>query len=464
MMALSGPALPWHYGLKPESEIMAGLFFYNHVFPKSGAEGQAFLQKLKDRGNEGLETFSLEVSKFTRTEIGIFLEYVLPRTFDEDVLAIFYQDVPTIKKMGLDMVTGYFELLYKNANNGTVSQEFFEESAECLIKYYDASRGLNLLAEFSKVIKPADANRPAHALKTDKVDLAMAGHLRSVLPILFSNNTFLRSTDSLRRIELPESLGVLLKNRIDAGDTKSVMGLVGELFTRNCMSDRYIEVCRREVGDQLFLQACVPYVFSDEGIKSVARLAPIFGEETFHTPAVISRIRWSRSDTTTPDYIKKFHEMGFDEKKLPLLAEHVCNNLPLAMRYKTNIKAFSIVPETALLANRLGKGAEALSAFIEGQRDLSGKGAGASPAQIIEGLDLGEFHPDFTMAHRMANTILLDVVDAVGIGALKAIAPDVSGKFVAQYISAKSNDLNRKEIFRLFPQAKGALLESDLGM
>lgn len=443
---------------------MAGLFFYNYVFPKSGAEGQAFLQKLKDRGEEGLETFSLEVSRFTRTEIAIFLEHVLPRTFDEDVLALFYQNAPTIEKMGLDMVTGYFELLYKNANNGTISQEFFEESAECLIKYYDSSRGLNLLAEFSKVIKPADANRPAHALKSDRMDLAMAGHLSKTLPILYSNNIFLRSTDSLRRIELPESLGVLLKNRMDAGDSSSAMKLVGELFTRNCMSDRYIEVCRREVGDELLLQACVPYIFSDEGIKSVARLAPIFGEATFHTPEALNRVRWSHSENTAPEYVKKFQEMGFDEQKLPLLADHVCNNLPLAMRVKTNIKAFTMVPDIARLARRLGKGVEALSAFIEGQRDLSGKGPGASPAQILAGLEVSQFHPDWTPSHTMVSTILIDVVDAVGIDALKAIAPDVSGKFVANFISAKGNNLSRRDIFRLFPQAKAALLENDLGM
>lgn len=443
---------------------MAGLFFYNYQFPKSGAEAQIFLQKLKDSGEEGLQTFSFEVSRLNRTDISLFLEHVLPRTFDEDVLALFYQNAPTIEKMGLDMVTGFFELLYKNANNGTVSQEFFEESAECLIKYYDASRGLNLLAEFSKVIKPADANRPAHALKSDRIDRAMTGHLRKALPTLFSNNIFLRSADSLRRLELPESLGVILKHRMDAGDTGSAMKLVSELFTRNCMSDRYIEVCRREVGDELFLQACAPYALSDEGIKSVARLAPIFGEETFHTPETLSRVRWSNTDTTAPEYVKKFQEMGFDEKKLPILAEHICNNLSLAMRYKTNIAAYTLIPEITRLAKRLGKEVEALSAYIEGQRQRSLKGPEASYAQIISGLYLDPFHPDYSPSHSAAKAILLDSIDAAGIDALYTIAPDVSGAFVAEFVSAKGNDLNRKEVFRLFPQAKGSLLQNDLGM
>ena len=442
-----------------------GLFFYNHVLPSSGAEAMVFLQKLRDRGQEGLDTLKLEVSRFHRTELSTFLTHVLPNTFDEDVLAIVYQTAPTIEKMGIDLVCEHFKLLYKMTNDGMVSQEFFEESAACLIQYYDSSRGLNLLADLSKVIKPADPKAaPANDFKSDKIDRAMTKHLRKVLPLLYDNNIFLRASDSLRRIDLPESLGVMLKNRIDAGDEGSAVKLASELFTSNRLSERYIEVCRREMGDDLLLSACVPYVSSDKAIGSVARMAPIIGESTFHTPEFLSRVRWSNSDTTTPEYVKKFQGLGFDEQAFPLLANHVCNNLGQAMRCKTNIQAYTMLPDIAKLARRLGKEVDALSAFIEGQRTLSGVGAEGSPAQIVAGIDLSQFDPEYTSSHSMANTILLDVVDAVGIEALHKVAPDVNGKFVAQYISAKGKDLSRKEVFRLFPQSKGSLLENDLGM
>lgn len=442
-----------------------GLFFYNHVLPSSGAEAMVFLQKLRDRGQEGLDTLRLEVSRFHRTELSTFLTHVLPNTFDEDVLAIVYQTAPTIEKMGIDMVCEHFKQLYKKTNDGLVTQEFFEESAACLIQYYDSSRGLNLLADLSKVIKPADPKTsPANEFQGDKIDRAMAKHLRKVLPLLYDNNIFLRASDSLRRIDVPESLGVMLKNRMDAGDEGSAVKLVSELFTANRLSERYIEVCRREMGDDLLLSGCVPYVSSDKAIGSVARMVPIFGEATFHTPEFLSRVRWSASDTVSPEYVKKFQALGFDEKTFPLLADHVCNNLAMAMRCKTNIQAYTMLPDITKLAKRLGREVEALSAFIEGQRNLSGKGPHATPAEIIAGIDVSQFHPEYTSSHAMANTILLDVVDAAGIQALHQVAPDVNGNFVSHYISAKGSEISRKDVFRLFPQSKGSMLENDLGM
>lgn len=441
-------------------------FFYNHVLPSNSIEANRFLESLRLRGQEGLDTLRDEISGFTDTELSQFLEHVLIQTFDENVMAMVYQTAPTIDKMSFGLVTDHFQHLYKSANSGLISQEFFEECAACLIKYYHSSRGLNLLADLSKIIEPNDKKSyQANDLITDKIDLAMVGHLKKSLPIMFSNNIFLRASDTLRRVDLPESLRVMVRHRLDDNDHDSAIKLTGELFHSNRLSDRYIEVLRQEMGDELFLQGCIPYALGSNGLHSIAKLAPIFGEETFHTKDFLDKVYWSKKDVRTPHHIQKFHEIGFDEQRLPLLAAHVEKNLALAMRFKSQvIKGLSIIPNTASLASRLGKGREALKAFLEGQKELSVGEREGSYADIIAGLDIGVNHPEYTMAHSISKTVLLDVVDAVGIEVLHEIVPDASGEFVSQYLAAKGPEISRKEVFRLFPQAKARVLENDLGM
>lgn len=443
-----------------------GLFFYNHVLPKNFIEADKFLKDLKERGKEGLDTLKKEFSNFTPTELSIFLERVLPRTNDEDVLAIVYQTAPTIQIMGIQLVTAHFAELYKKANDGLISQDFFEESAACLIKYYDSSRGLNLLANFSINIKPSEnGSHPANTLITEKIDLAMAGHLKKVLPLLFDNNIFCRACDTLRRVELPESVRVLVRHRLENNDHESAIRLTGELFHSNRLSDRYIEVLREELGDEMFLQGCTPYAGGSDGLNSIAKLTPIFGEATFHTEEFLKGVYWPKKDVRTPHHIQKFHELGFDEKLFPILAEHVGKNLKLAMRFNPKvIKNFSLMPNTARLAKRLGMGNQALEAYIDGQRERSGVDRSASYAEILAGLDININNPNYTMGHSMAKAVLFDVIDAVGVKALRDIVPDIGGDLVSQYLAAKGPEMNRREVFRLFPQAKASVLEADLGM
>ena len=442
-----------------------GLFFYDHIVPTKAADVDKFLHALRLQGQDGLDTLGYELDRFLPTQLNAFLTNILSRTNDEDILKLVYQSPIVVRSMNYDLVTTHFDHIYKIANAGLISQEFFEDCASSLIENYDSRRGLNLLASFSKILKAAGSGSTpsTHDLKSDSIDKAMASHLSKVLPLLYDNNIFLRASDSLHRLDLPASLGVMLKHRMEAGDEKSAAGLVSELFSRDRLSDGAIAVIRRELGDEAFLDCCAPYCLSDKGFFSVLKLAPIFGEEVFHTPQLLGRVRWRKDDLVYPDYIKHFHKIGFDEKRMPLLADHLLSNLGLAMRFQKNIAGFSTAPDVAKLAKRVGREVEAMAAFIEGQRDLSRLPANATSAQILVGIDVHPSHPDYGN-HGWVNAALLDVIDATGLEALQAVAPDCPGKLIAQYLEAKGSDRSRREVFKLFPQSKGYVLENDLGM
>jgi hypothetical protein len=450
-----------------------GLFFYNHIVPTKAPHVDAFLRSFDASGDDKYSTLAFELNRFMPNQILDFHEHIMPKILDERVLGLVYQSHAVIEKLSRDNVLQLWTSLYKRRNDEIISQAFFETSAAALIRHYDTARaGLNLLSVLSTVVKPVvDAPILANDLQTDQIDRAMVEHLRRVFPGRGEYKTFLDSSDTLRRIELPETLRVLLVDRIEAGYEPEALKLVSELFTAGRLSDRYIQVCREVVGDEAFLYACSTHPFHDESIRSVMKLAPIFGEEIFHTPQVLRQIRWDNDWKAAPPYILKFQQVGFDETALPILADFLCNNLDLAMGFRTDKKSATLLPDIARMATRMGKGSEALKSFVDFQIREFDAGDNRNPARLLSELRIRPGDTEISIHiedNLLMQAITVDMFKAMvkmtGLEALRNVAPGARGEFIVDCLDEKTIQRNRREVFRIFPQTKAALLENDLGM
>lgn len=440
-------------------------FLSGGVIPTGKVRIESFLEKIENIADSEVTVLAGEIASLSQSKLLDFVTRILPQTGNEMLLSLVFKSPDVHKKMGLDRLEQYMDVLLCLNHSELISQEFFEECATSLLSGYENKRNLNFLPRLHVIYaRSGNAQETVGRFKSPSFDLAMAKHLASVLPYGQSNNEFIRSWDSLKRVELPATLEVFLQAKMDVSVDNVVSHVVADLFAQDKLSESYIAVCRRVMGDALFLDACMPYMSEDRGIHSVAKLVPIFGEATFHTPSLFSDIRWSTTGDGLPAYVNKFHEFGFDEATLPLLASYVLDNLESATKFNSSQGRQDFIKNLARLAVRNGKGEEALRCYVNNINGLAYGKTQDSPSEVIDALCRSKRGQQATLSVEVAYKLLTEVIEIVGVESLHAIAPEVNDRFICELADRKGGGLSRKSIMTLFPQVKGRLLESDLGL
>jgi hypothetical protein len=443
-------------------------FFLGGNIPNNVNDAQRFLQNLNDSGEEGMAGLAKEIDQFYPDQLEEFLENVLPLTWDERILGLVYFNKRAVDMMKMKLSMKYFKFIHERSLKDQIDPVFYESCAASLIRGYDTKNWrLNLLPELSTVVIGSRSNPNAfHTFPGSEFDKAMAAHLSEVLSFGHSERAFTECKKSLWKVELPISLGVLLQDRVNAGATETAAKLVSELFILNKLTDKYIPVCREVLGDGLFLQACTPAISQGEGIRSVSKLAPIFGEETFHSPSFFQSVRWNNDGGELPGYLDSFRKMGFDEAKLPLLAGYLMDNLKRATRTGYAAKGLDFIKDIANLGVRLGRGSEVLSALVTNLREVTNRDDKSTVAPAAQINELFRLKSESSMATSKIRAFLylLDVIEIVGLEALYELAPTVDGKVIGEFLSRNKTDLSERQIMSMFPQSKGHMLDQALGL
>lgn len=438
-------------------------FFYDGKIPSKKEDVLSFLERLRSMGDEGLAVFGREIQGFHRSQLEDFHASVLPHVFDEDVLRLVYQSPTVVDQMGVTLITKHFKLIYDRVIKDQITPEFYEACAASLVANYDTK--VNLLTSFSSAVIDKSSDRGGfHTFSGGAFDLAMSKHLAGALTITQSHQSFKDICKSLFRIELPRTLEVFLQDKVNVGANDIAAKVVSDLFTRGKLTDSYLPVCRKVLGDALFLEACVPYVGHDSSIHSVIKLAPIFGEATFHAPAMLRTIKLEKDENQVLSYADRFHLIGFDETKLPLLANHIVDNAAKATRMPSNTSRVGFIKDLAKMAVRLDRGAEVLQSYTGNLRALAKVDAKASLSEVIEGLYQQRTSPQPGPVTVGAYNLLIDVVESVGLNALQAIAQDAPPRFVSEFFDKTNSGISRAEVMALYPKARGYILENDLGL
>jgi hypothetical protein len=370
--------------------------------------------------------------------------------------------------MRVQLSVKYFKVIHERSLKDQIDPVFYEACAANLVRSYDTENWrLNLLPELSSVIfSPRGKPDAIHTFPGTEFDQAMAKHLSEVLPFGHSERTFTECKKSLWRVELPMSLGVLLQDRVNAGAPEVAAKLVSELVILDKLTDKYLPVCRQVLGDGLFLQACAPAIAQGDGIRSVSKLAPIFGEEVFHSTEFFRAVRWNNDGGELPGYLDRFRKIGFDETKLPLLAGYLMDNLKLATRTGYAAKGLEFIIDIAKLGVRLGRGPEVLAAFVTNLREVTNRDDKSTVAPAAQINELFRLKSESSMATSKIRAFLylLDVIEIVGLEALHELAPTVDGKVIGEFLDRNKTDLGERKIMAMFPQSKGHLLDQALGL
>jgi hypothetical protein len=273
---------------------------------------------------------------------------------------------------------------------------------------------------------------------------------------------FKNAKDALLKFELPNCLQLMLEDRINAGEINEVASFLREFFIGNKLTDKYLDVFRMVLGDDAVLEIINRNITSPSSIHPIVKLSAIFGEGAFHTPQFLDSLVWNR-DGELPVHLVRFNQIGFDETKLPLLADYLMANLDPATKIHKSVGGVAYVADLAKMAVRMNRGLEVIEALTTNLAGFTNLVKPSRSEAINELHRLGG-EAGWQVSKTRAFTLLLDVVEIVGLKALHDLAPDVNARVLGEFMDTKKTDLTEQQIIKLFPQARGHILGHALGL
>lgn len=428
-----------------------------------------FVENATACSDEDLAVMADEISRLVPENIKRLSVNITPAMRTEQQLAMVFHNPRVLAKMDDECVTDAFKILYEKKFTCVIKKVFFEESLEMLAIHRPGSMSLlgGIMGGHRRL---GDA---AEWMKGQGVDIAFSKEL--IVHADAGKDLTTGQWDFIRSFQLPETLRAFLKARAASEHQYKIVSDIQFLVRHDLLSPKYLSVVKDVVGDD-FLIKCVRSSAPQElGFKSVAKLSKIYGESAFHDDDFFRSLHWG-PNSPTPKYITLFVEDALDEEAFPLLSAYVVSKLDqLITRQKiSRIPDKELMVDVMKLAGRIGQGEKALHAFAQCVRALAGDVR--QPSRIFEGLRTASlpYKPEAGGYHEASHRLQLDAGEAydaftrtagaLGLEILKKVAPDLGGRVVVDVMTRSDTQLSTREIIRMFPQAKGGLLENDLGM
>lgn len=436
-------------------------FLVGGKLPETAEGFYALFKGAKDFTSDELAIFSDEVAGLEPKQLEQFCAKIVPMLDTEPLLAVVFHNPAVIRNMPRHVIEQVFSELYDKKYNCLIRKQFFEESLLNLAVHSPESLA-HLRVFMGQHHKRGDR---AEWFLTPAVDKAFARQIvaRSHAGTSLDDQTRSRNQwISLCIFELPETLDAYIRAKIVAGDAVHLIPMVGEMAFKNLLSDKYIEITRSIVGDDFFLKACKRDLAAALSMSSTLQLTNLYGEAAVHDSEFLSGLQWT-FPTGVPDYIKRFSAIGFNEEKLPLLAQYTLKRMNDILKNPPDgLRNTDFEVNFCAMAGRMGKGKAALHRLA--QVLASHDDDIRQPSRIFEAILDRQSNPAVSLREKGAYKLLVKAIGKLGLETLQAVAPDVSGEFVADVLDSLAEPPSKCEIFRLFPHAKGRVLEFELGL
>jgi hypothetical protein len=444
-------------------------FFADGVIPGKSAD---FLAAFRISTERERLLLSALIRDFTPDQIKDYCYSILGQASDEQLLAMTFLAPDVIEKMNVETLEQHLRLIYKLNRLARIRPEFYEQCAESLVLHCNPLLEVNFLGLLYSVKEDYGLVRSydLELLQGNVLDQAVSTSLEEILQKHATPNDFMYYSGGLASFELPTTLEVFLRNSMESEDGEWSVKLVSSLFSENKLTGRYLEVCRRVLGDQQLIDILQGDLakarrggqHNSTRLRSVASLASIFGEATFHSPQFLESLFSEDGEGHVPRYIYSLEKIGFYELDLPVLRAFIVENLERLIFFKpAYISELDLTINLMSLAHQEGVGAKALTLLLQRMGDLIGGEAFDDPfAVLIESL----FDAPIPTERSRGNAFLHHVVEKVELKTLHEVVPDVGVNFLSEYLEKKKPAMNEREMLRLFPQIRGKLLEDRLGL
>lgn len=439
------------------------------AIPLNRSDASRFFSAFAGATDQQLLHVQLLIDTLPAEMASTFVEEVMPICFDERFLSMVCES----KRFSMKLTTPYVVSLLRNLTSKAqallIDEDFHEKLASALLRGFGGADKDSLLPHIVGIV---GASVPGdHQVKLGSTfDEALSIHVR---------NTPYRSRDEIRLSwkalqahELPSTLETFSAQLIAGGEYGYIEIYIVDAFKSDSFPSSYVDLFRRTLGEDVVISLCAEaHRVFDVPFSSVQKIMSWAGEQPFHTEKFLAAqqkaLRGKGAGRTA--YLDGFSIAGADEVRFPVFSSFALQNMKSILREPRELADNKYIVPVMTMAARCGKGRQALKFMMDGmmRRNLSTFIDGlddAKPDEVVQHMSQsveGSMPRASVMAHW---SLLLRTVEALGLETLKEVIPDVDGLFIQRFLESKETPLSKGVVLKMFPQAKRAVLENDLGL
>lgn len=453
---------------------MTKLFFDEGV-PHSRDQALVFFERYENASPADLIMLQSEFEFMSSEDICAVERFLLanPRT-DGRLITLICDGLPKINDLDEEAISYLLFESYKCYAAGKYDQDTFEKNTIKLIDGYwpDTPRpklgfihgciNSGNLADTSGV-KKATSLSASHAL-----DKSLADQLLRSFAIGDRYPTEIADmTASLESAILPLSLAALIDVLLSEANTLLVIDLFQRLVREDALDAAYIDVFASKIGHDFVISVTRDTSFSSS-VKSANNIYGKYGESPFFDDEQKSIFDIMIDSGRAPSSLEMILSEYFDKDKFSKTSKYIVDNISglyqcgIADKFRVGLMNFGIengASSKVLLCeiSRIGKILNKSIGF-----DSSGLDANGIISKIMV-----EFYDPAGQYVEIEYLSLMELLSKVGLDRAHNVLKDVDGRLISDFMRThidQSDRMLKKEILKLYPQAKGRVLEDDLGL
>ena len=453
---------------------MTNSFFHNGV-PQSMTSASEFFEKYEKASPADLLALQDEIEFMSSEEICQIDRFLLanPRA-DGQLTTIICSGLPKIHDLDYEAL-GYLMLeSYKNYAADKYDQATFEKNMVKLVDGYWPDRPRTILGYVHGSINSgnlADASGVKKAMilsMGSELDYSIACQLRRSLEIderytLQVGNL----AGSLAAAVMPQSLQALLDVMISNGEILLASDLFQRLVKEDALYCDYIDTFSSKLGHDFVLRSIKDTPFY-KSPSSANNISDKYGESALFDADEEATFDRMIHSSSAPGLLELVFNEKLDKSKFPSLIKYMADNLNGLYRCVMSDKS-------RLSLRRFGIASDRSSEVLDSEVYMLTKSL-----KNNSGMDLTSFNSAF-IADRVSREYhnpngqyveieylwMIELVKEIGLEKSHDVLKAVDGRFISDVMSEviDSEDIHaRRRLMKLYPQAKGSVLESDLGL
>lgn len=431
--------------------------------PPNSFSAYASLPARVDNGSESeLEAFQLELKSMTAAEFEFLEDRVLSRAENANILLQVSKSFGTTPDFSSQQFQKFFNRVCLSYDKGHLDKDQFQELA---VKLIDGARFFKRSAERSTVYilrQCLTSSFPLGSMKekmadTPLIDLAIARAIEKGAHRPFFTQGTDHVIDLFQSLSLPKALGSYAKSYLAIDEGAPVNTLLFKLFTSSKLSNEHLETLCQVMDVDLLLEKCRTTAYTSGTVASVTTAMEFFSEAEMLPDDFLARMKSDIALGKLPAYVEFIGDTQFKPEKMGRLVAFALDNLDAIY---TCVKPGRIWLRSALvdLAATGDKGIEVLSLeqkIWRSEVEFDAK----QPVSAL--LSFMRTIRDHTSEYDSA----IHKISKVGLITAEPLLVGVNSGVIADVLEVSMpTNAEKKAIMKLYPQARGAMIEADLGL
>ncbi|MBI6882481.1 hypothetical protein [Pseudomonas putida] len=418
-------------------------------------------QKISVLTSDDLDELALDLSGLSSNEIRLINDEAADIGNKLIMLATVKSRQPAHGLFFQDVI-GLIESLKKLEDRNAMASSDIVDCASWLIEGYNPKQGLNLITRLSDGIKSNSvmANDP-------KVDAALASHFLRTTHRPLEWSEFLNMNDTLVNTNHGKTIETILTHCVKTTDIEKITTLYRDLYQSSNFNSNHLNAFRRALDEEMFVSLIQNQIAASTTLPSMAILFNELGEELIYAGGFESRINSGLSEPkpVVPDFFKVIAKSNFSLDFAPKTAKIMIERYDRvfgkfgAQEHK-GLRAFSA--ENGLHLRLIEKMIDAYRANFVSLDDWNHQKISRKTRAEI--LNMGATQSLHNKTREEGYKAIIESCRGVDMIAAKNLFDGVLGQVVKDISYVNDGFENQREVLKHYPQAKGLLLEQDLGI